>query len=261
MKFGDLTYEEIGERARQGWLAIVPTGCTEQQGLHHTVDFDTWFAEQVCLAASEKAARDFGINSLVLPAMPFGPTYEHRNYGSGYIDIPKELHEALVYSILKSLAEQGFRRIVVWRGCGAHDLRGAVERFNNEYKKKSRAYLPGHPYHDIWCRIGDPANPGGHADAFGTSIALYLRPESVRVEKIINPRNKDVDWSAPDLDFSKYSSTGAIGDPNMASAALGKELWEAVIAEVAGIFQAVVEGKMSRGPVNTDRLHFLQQQS
>ena len=27
MKYGDLTYEEIQERAGQGWLAIVPTVC------------------------------------------------------------------------------------------------------------------------------------------------------------------------------------------------------------------------------------------
>ena len=106
MKFGDLTYEEIGERARQGWLAIVPTGCTEQQGLHHSVDFDTWFAEQICLAASEKAARDLGINSLVLPVMPFGPTYEHKNYGSGYIDVPKDLHEPFCYTFIGYLRYQ-----------------------------------------------------------------------------------------------------------------------------------------------------------
>jgi len=34
MRFGDLTYLEIRERAEEGCLAIVPTGCTEQQGPH-----------------------------------------------------------------------------------------------------------------------------------------------------------------------------------------------------------------------------------
>ncbi len=261
MRYGDMTYEEIRDAAQQGWLAIVPTGCTEQGGPHLPVDFDTWFVERVCLAASEKAERDFGVHSLVLPVMPFGPTYEHRNYGSGYIDIPKEQHEALVFSILKSLAEQGFKRIVVWRGCGAHDLRESVERFNREYRRKSKAYLPGHPYHDIWCRIGDPSNPGGHADAFGTSIALYLRPEAVRIDKIANPHNSEVDWSDPDLDFSRYSSTGVIGDPTKASAELGKKLWEAVVKEVAAIFKAVAEGKESNRLTSLDRLHFLKRES
>jgi len=244
MRYGDMTYEEINERAQQGWLAIVPTGCTEQQGPHLPVDFDTWFAEQVCLAASEKAKRDFGVHSLVLPVMPFGPTPEHRNYGSGYIDIPQEQHETLVVAILKSLAEQGFRRIVVWRGCGQHDLKSTVARFNGQYKRKARAYLPGHPYHDIWCRIGDPSNPGGHADAFATSIALYLRPDAVRTEKIINPHNEEVDWAEPNLEFSRYSSTGVIGDPTQASAELGAKLWDAVIKEVASILKAIAEDSL-----------------
>ena len=242
MRYDTLTYEEINDAAQQGWLAIVPTGCTEQQGPHMPVDFDTWFAEQVCLAASERAEHDFGVNSLVLPVMPFGPTYEHRNYGSGYIDIPKDLHEALVFSILKSLAEQGFKRIVIWRGCGAHDLRDTATQFEKEYRRKSRVYLPGFPYHDIWMRIGDPENPGGHADAFSTSIALFLRPEAVRKDKITDPHSSEVNWDDPNLDFSLYSSTGVIGDPTTATAELGKKLWEAVIEEVAGIFRDIAGG-------------------
>ena len=74
MRYGDLTYEEIRERAVQGWLAVVPTGCTEQQGPHLPVDIDTWFVEHVSWAASEKASFDHGVRSLVLPAIPFGPT-------------------------------------------------------------------------------------------------------------------------------------------------------------------------------------------
>jgi creatinine amidohydrolase len=242
MKFGDFTYEEIRDCARQDWLAVVPTGCTEQQGPHLPVDFDTWFAEQVCLAASEKAAKDSGLRSLVLPAMPFGPTPEHKNYGGGYIDIPKDLHEALVFSVLTSLADQGFKRIIVWRGCGQHDFVNTIARFNDEYAGKSEAYLPGLPYHDIWMRLGDPANPGGHADSFTTSIMLYLRPELVRRDKIINPNHREVDWQDPDLDFSRYSATGVIGDPTVASTKLGKRLWETIVTEVALIFKGVAWG-------------------
>ena len=42
MKHGDLTYEEILERADQGWPAIIPMGCTEQQGWRLHVDIDIW---------------------------------------------------------------------------------------------------------------------------------------------------------------------------------------------------------------------------
>ena len=257
MRYGDLTYEEIRDRARQGWLAVVPTGCTEQQGPHLPVDFDTWFVERVALAASEKAASEFGVHSLVLPPVPFGPTPEHRSYGSGYVDIPREVHDAFVFATLESLAVQGFRRIVVWRGCGGHDLRGPTRRFNEQYAGRAEAHLPGHPYHDIWCRLGDPSVPGGHADSFPTSIALHLRPECVRTHKIVDPEHGEVDWSDPDIDFSRYSSTGVIGDPTHARAALGAKLWEAVVEEAAVILKAVADGKKGSGLISPSRLHLL----
>jgi creatinine amidohydrolase/Fe(II)-dependent formamide hydrolase-like protein len=68
-----------------GCLAIVPTGCTEQQGPHLPIDFDTWFAETVALAAAKHAACFHQVRALVLPPMPFGPTPEHKGYGSGYV--------------------------------------------------------------------------------------------------------------------------------------------------------------------------------
>jgi creatinine amidohydrolase len=85
-KFSDYTYLEIKTLIGTGCLAIVPTGCTEQQGPHLPVDFDTWFAEAVALEAAQYVARSHGVRALVLPAMPFGPTPEHRGFGSGYIN-------------------------------------------------------------------------------------------------------------------------------------------------------------------------------
>ncbi len=241
MRFGDLTFREIRERAKDGWMAVIPTGCTEQQGPHLPVDFDTWFAETVCLAAARQSSERQGAKVLVLPVVPFGPTPEHRSYGSGYIHLPQEIHEAVVSSVLESLVEQGFRRLVVWRGCGGHDLGGIVERFNAEHLGKARAFHPDLPYHTIWCQIGDPSIPGGHADSFCTSIALHLRPGSVRVERISDPRHKPVDWSDPELDFARYSSTGVIGDPTHASADLGARLWTAVVEQVALILSKIAE--------------------
>lgn len=241
MRFGDLTFQEIRERAEEDWLAVVPTGCTEQQGPHLSVDYDTWFVETVCLAATRRGGEKHGVKALVLPVVPFGPTPEHRSYGSGYIHLPQGIHEAVVSSFLNSVAEQEFRRVVVWRGCGQHDLNGVVERFNAEHEGKARAFQPELPYHAIWCRVGDPSIPGGHADSFATSIALHLRPESVRVERICDPQHKPVDWDDPNLDFARYSPTGVIGDPTHASAELGAKLWKAVVEEVALIFQEIAE--------------------
>jgi creatinine amidohydrolase len=205
-QYGNLTYQEIRDRAAEGFIAIVPTGCTEQQGPHLPVDFDTWFAERLMWAVAARARSEYGINALVLPALPFGPTPEHRNFGGGYIDIPKEVHHQMVWAILDSLVTQGFQRILVWRGCGGHDLADLIKRFNLE--RGTRVHLPEQPYHAIWCRLGDAAVPGGHADSFTTSICLYLRPEDVRTDKIIDPGEQSIDWNQPNLDFVRHSKNG-----------------------------------------------------
>jgi creatinine amidohydrolase len=236
MRYGDLTYKEISRCADEKWLIIIPTGCTEQQGPHLPVDFDTWFVDQVTVAASEKAEQEHGVHSLVLPVIPFGPTPEHRNFGSGYIDLPEGLHDSLLEAVLQSISEQGFRNIIIWRGCGQHDFKSVVERFNNSNLRGTKAYIPDLPYNDIMQSIS-PGIPGGHADSFSTSLAIYLRPESVRMTQIPNPEIKPVDWKDPKLDFTNYSSSGVIGDPSHASYDLGARLWGKLIDNVALTFK------------------------
>lgn len=238
MRYGDLTFLEIHERAA-GSLAIVPTGCTEQQGPHLPVDFDTWFAETLMLAAVERAAHHYGVHALVLPAMPFGPTPEHRSFGSGFIDIPAPLHYALIDAVLESLTAQSFTRLVVWRGCGGHHLETVIAQFNRRAQGHARAFLPDWPYHNSWCRIEDPAVPGGHADSFTTALSLFLRPRSVRRDQIRDPHNAPVNWDDPQLDFAQYSSSGVIGDPTYATAELGARLWEDIVAVTAQMLQDI----------------------
>ena len=145
-----------------------------------------------------------------------------------------------------SLAEQDFSTIIVWRGCGEHRLQGAVDRFNAKFRSQCVAYLPSLPYRDIWLRAGDPAVPCGHADSFATSVALYRRPEAVRLDKIPLPNSGVVDWNNPHFDFTKYSETGVIGDATKVSAELGRRLWNEVVLTTAEIFWDIIVEKESR---------------
>jgi len=239
VEYGKLTYLEIKEKIEEGYMAIVPTGCTEQQGPHTTVDFDTWLATELSVAAAETARENYGVKSLVIPTIPFGPTPEHRNFGYGFIDIPQSIYENMIYAILTSLAAQGFTQIVIFRGCGGHFLEEVAKRFNEEFKGKAKVSIPNHPYYGVWCRHANPDIPGGHADSFTTSLAMYKRHESVREDKIFNPNGQEPDWEDPNLDFSKYSNTGVIGDPTHASAELGDKLWNSTVDEIASILKEI----------------------
>ncbi len=131
----------------------------------------------------------------------------------------------VVGEVLDSVVAQGLLRILVGRGCGGHRLRALVESFNAQHRGNARAALLALPLRDPWWRIGDASVPGSHADSFATSIALHLRPHTVRLERNEDPESLLVDWEDPNLDFASSSATGVIGDPTAASAELGAALW------------------------------------
>lgn len=134
---------------------------------------------------------------------------------------------------------------MIWRGCGGHDLRDVVQHFNASAQDGAHAWLPDPPYHAIWCRLSDPSVPGGHADSFTTSICMYLRPEVVRTDRIAAPTDQTpVNWDDPNLDFSRSSPSGVIGDPTHASAELGAVLWEACVDAVVEVL-GDVSGNLS----------------
>lgn len=246
VEYGKLTFLEIKQKAAEDYMVIIPTGCTEQQGPHCTVDFDIWLATELSIEAAELAEQKYGVKSLVLPTIPFGPTPEHRNYGYGFIDIPQKVYEDVIYAILVSLADQGFKQLVLMRGCGGHLLNPVGVRFNEDYAGKASVEIPQHPFHDVWCTHADPLIPGGHADSFTTSLGLYKHPECIREELIADPASSEPDWDDPELDFAAYSETGVIGDPTHASKELGEKLWhssvEAIAAELKEIAVRAAEG-------------------
>lgn len=243
MKYGDCTWPEVRDHAREGAVAIVPFGCTEQQSTHLPVDFDSWFAFELTVSAA--AILDSrGTTTLVLPVVPFGPTPEHRNFGAGYIDLPVSVHDAVARATLTSLAEQGFNTVVVWRGCGGHDLRGVVTEMTAAWEGRTVFDLPELSFARLWAELGDPAVPGGHADSFTTSVCLYRRPEAVRVDRVPSPSSTP-NWADPALDFAAYTSAGTIGDARAASAERGEALWRASVEWTVNHVLALAPGNAS----------------
>ena len=166
-----------------------------------------------------------------MPALPFGPTAEHRGFGAGYVDLPVEVHGAVIAAVLRSPIEQGFRRFLLWRGCGGHKLEEVVAQFTSEHDDV-RIAMPAMPFGEMWCRLGDASVPGGHADSFTTSIALALWPASVRPDVIPGP-SRTPDWDVDPLDFTVWSDSGVIGDARFGSAHLGKQLHREAVSWLA----------------------------
>lgn len=241
MRYVDLTFEELRDLAPQVRAVFIPLGCTEQQGPHLPTDFDTWMITALCDDIADRFQREHGGVVLVMPTLPFGPTPEHAGFGHGYVNLRQSTHEAVVEDVLESLAAQGFGTLLVWRGCGQHDLRAAIDRFNASHRD-CIAYQPVIDYGTVCdSAFGRPV-PGGHADSFATSIRLYLNREAVRTERIGIPRLRPFDWG-PDLDFASISDTGVVGDPTQASTEAGARIWALCVGEGVELTRLLLAGQ------------------
>jgi creatinine amidohydrolase len=229
MRYTDLTYEELRDLVPQVRAVFIPLGCTEQQGPHLPTDFDTWMITRLCQDIAERLQQEHGELVLVMPTLPFGPTPEHVGFGSGYVNLRQSTHEAIVEDVLESLAAQGFGTLIVWRGCGQHDLKVIIDRFNASHQECA-AYQPVIDYGSVSESAFGRQIPGGHADSLATSIRLHLDKDGVRLEKVRMPALQPFDWHR-DIDFSAVSDTGVVGDPTHASAEAGAKVWKLCVRE------------------------------
>ncbi len=242
MRFTDFTLDELRDLAPAVAAIHIPLGCTEQQGPHLPTDFDAWMITKLCEAISEALRERHGVTTLVMPTMPFGPTPEHAGFGHGYVNLRQSTHEAVVQDVLGSLAEQGYRKLLVWRGCGQHRLDRVIDRFNRA-TRDAAAFQPVIGYPVICEDVFAARIPGGHADSFATSIRLHLDPGAVRKDRIKKPHNEPFDWDG-ELDFHAVSDTGVIGDPTHATAEIGAELWRRCVDEGVEIVLELIAGRV-----------------
>jgi creatinine amidohydrolase len=235
VRFTDFTFEELRDLTPKVRAVFIPLGCTEQQGPHMTVDFDSLMITRLCEEIAQRLEAVHDVLVLVMPTLPFGPTPEHSGFGHGYVNLRQSTHEALVEDILESLSAQGFRRLLLWRGCGQHELGSVVDRFNTAHGD-SKVHQPVLDYG----AISNPALgivPGGHADSFATSVCMVLDQSRIRSERIRLAVNRPLDWTKP-VDFAATSDTGVIGDPTKASLQAGRQIWQQCVE--AGT-QAVID--------------------
>src|SRR5919204_5252895 len=106
----DMTNLEVREYLEEGGrTVIVPVGSTEDHGDHGPL----WTDVYIPLEVAKRAAVE--LEALVAPPIAFGLAHDHRG-AHGLIHLRLDTFVALVRDVCTSLAEAGFRRIVLLNG-------------------------------------------------------------------------------------------------------------------------------------------------
>ena len=184
MSFAELAYPEAGallvdERAT---VLLLPLGATEPHGPHAPLSTDTIISVAVCERTAERLEDDPDVRALALPPVAYGVT----RYGAafpGAISITEATLRALVVEICASLAEQGFRRVVLvnnhFEPEQVRSLREAVDAVGGcvrmlDLTRRQNAQ-----------RLTDEFRSGScHAGRYETSLVLAREPALVHRERM-----------------------------------------------------------------------------
>ena len=116
VNWGQHTWEEIRDYAREGALAVAAFGSTEQHGPMLPLDTDIHIAERVAVSGAKRAWDSFEIPALVLPVMPVGLASHHMRF-AGTLTFQPETYITVVSEVLAGCRERMRQRR--WGGFGA----------------------------------------------------------------------------------------------------------------------------------------------
>ena len=239
------TWPELKGIVKKQPVVIVTIGSTEQHGYHLPLDTDNFLVRKLC----EEAASRIPEEVLLMPQIPYGFEDHHMDF-PGTISIGVENLFNFVLDVTKSIAHHRFEKILIADGHGSNmpilDL--VARRTILETKALCGVFMWTDLVRDIASEIRESAPRGGmaHAGELETSVYLCLAQEKVRMEKAqadLNLPASQYTWldlmegcplSLMDR-WSRFSKTGVVGDPTLASRDKGKKVVDVCVERIIGL--------------------------
>ncbi len=245
----EMTAEEFSEALKKTDTVIVPLGSVEQHGPHLPTGTDTFIPIEVAKRVAER------VGALVAPPIFYGNSVSMRGM-PGVLTVSPEALSAYLLDVCKSLAEQGFKKIVILNGHGGNTQ--VVDFVGHRVREETDAIV----VRVDWWRIAYReikrvcSSPVMHADEGETSVMLACRPELVKMDRAVRDDKfgrmvealtdgKPENMPKVYLPFRELTETGVLGDATRASRRKGLEVLEAVVENTAKLIERL--GEMLEG--------------
>jgi len=240
---------EVVETAeRDGSVLVVPVGSLEQHGNYLPTATDTILVDAVVHGGAERVVDDLPI--LVTPTLWVGHSPHHMFFG-GTVTADYDNLLALIEDVAAAGLTNDFDACLFVNGHGGnHSLIGAATA------------TVGHDHPDAevlgctYFELGTDFVPeirdseiGGivHGGELETALLMHLRPDLVREDAITGTHlDGPYDLMSTDLleggplevyaEMEQYTDSGAIGDPELATAEKGERAYEAYCEAMADLF-------------------------
>jgi len=240
--FAQLTSPQVAEllAGPRTPVLLLPVGAVEPHGPHAPLATDELISAGMCDRAAHRLADDPDLRALVLPTLNYGVT----RFGAafpGAISVSEATLHALVVDVCRSLAEQGFPRVVVVNN---HFEPAHVATLRKATAEAGVAYLDLLRRHNV-ARLTDEFRSGAcHAGQYETSLVLADRPDLVDTATMRTLPDVPVDMaaamSAGRSDFVAMGMDRAYcGAPSAATVAEGQSTFDILTELLVDVIREV----------------------
>lgn len=237
----NLTWPEIAElREKNGGLLLLPLGATEQHGPHLPVAMDTLLAESVCHAVSAET------NVPVMSALRYTVSQGHTAKWPGTFSLRPETFIACLRDLAAWALATGWKKLLIVNSHFGNDAsaRLAVDELRLAHLGQLQIGLVNvfQLTDSVWKNYTQDA-ADLHANQAETSLMLYLYPDKVRMDHLMNSddpdRTENTVFSYP---VAQTSLNGVTGFPSRATSEQGAQLYaEMIAALIEKVRNAILE--------------------
>lgn len=219
----DRPWVDFDALRRETDLAIVPTGAVEVYGPHLPTGTDTIVVTYVARSVGD------ALGAAVLPTLPVGFS---RSLGDfpGTLTLSTATLSAYVREVAESVIRWGFKRVLFLnshRGNVGPIGEVAMELQDRHQVRCAQVFWWDYVAALVQDLVETAPYANGHAAEIGTSIMLYLYPDLVVEDRVVDqtPRSRP-----PYGDIIQYkgmhaqTATGVVGNPEAASADKGAQI-------------------------------------
>jgi creatinine amidohydrolase len=174
----EMSWVDVKEYLKTNDMAIIPLGSTEQHGPHLPLGTDDYEAMGISKLISEKT----GV--VIVPVLLVGYSIYHSGF-PGTLSLKPETMEAVLFETVEVLIKHGFRRFMFLNYHGGNNIThdSVIRRINHT----TIGIAVGIGIGDSIQKPEDEEFFDWHAGKGETSIMLYLKPESVRMDRAEKP--------------------------------------------------------------------------
>jgi len=236
-EWANLKAREIRQLKDRDAIVILPIGSIEQHGPHLPVQVDTLLVSEVAQRTARLVAKNSAV--IVLPTIWSGLAEHHMSLG-GTVTLDLTTFFALIRGIVRSVARNGFKRILLLNGHGGNmtALNALCAELSVEMSLPIGLATYWVPAQREFEEILDEQQSVEHACEAETSMLLALRPDLVDMSAVVSLRPPR-DWEGGPSDIyvwrpvAAWSPSGVAGVPGAASAEKGEKLLNAAAQALA----------------------------